>query len=193
MTAKNTMKWMRENTFKGKKIMDWWLGPKLSLNAGTRYEDSLPENSPEFMPLDNSLFNDLELSLDWHCAVTAYLKHDSPKKFTKATPKAISSAVARIWNHMLPGEEGVPRSSRIVEDCNKALKAFEKVLDKEGGLVKGLANNPGHRHKKARTGQHGGKRIKGQGEALTKLRWLHPDAYSAFEARNNTNRNKYNR
>ena len=128
---------------------------------GTRYHKALPGNSPEFMPLDNLLFQDLELALYWHCAVTAHLQKDNPRKFSKGTPKTITSAIKRIWFPHPHGEEGAPCLSRIVHDCKKCLDAFKKVYLNEGGVVKGLANNLGHCLDNNCRNQHDGKQRKG--------------------------------
>ena len=47
-------------------------------------------NSPEFMPLDNSLNADLKLSHDRHCVLTRRLPKNDPRKFSMSTPKLIS-------------------------------------------------------------------------------------------------------
>lgn len=66
------------------------------LNAGTRYESSPVGNSPEFVPLDCSLFSDLVRSLQVHARLTASLDVTDDRKFSMATPKTVSKAIRRL-------------------------------------------------------------------------------------------------
>ena len=50
-------------------------------NAGTRYEDTLPDDTPEHMPLDSNLFLDLEYAVRWNVAGTRHLPLDDPNRF----------------------------------------------------------------------------------------------------------------
>ena len=54
MTAKETIKWMKENNY-----FHNWLLPMNVLQDGTPYSGRAVGNSPEFMPLDNSLNRDI--------------------------------------------------------------------------------------------------------------------------------------
>ena len=42
-------------------------------NEETRYEGSLPGDTPEYMPLDSNLFSDLETAVRWNVAATRRL------------------------------------------------------------------------------------------------------------------------
>ena len=53
-------------------------------------------NRPEWMPLDNSLNNDIQSSLSLHCAITAYLRDDDPRKFSLSTPSTIVPGINLI-------------------------------------------------------------------------------------------------
>ena len=60
-----------------------------------------------------------------------------------ATPKSIVSGINRIYGN----EHGnVPSSTRIVQDCSKAIRAFHAVYIHGVGMVPGLANRNGHRN-----------------------------------------------
>ena len=50
MTAKETIEWMKEKNY-----FHRWLLPMNGLQDGTPYDERPVVNSPEFMPLDNSL------------------------------------------------------------------------------------------------------------------------------------------
>ena len=54
MTAAETRNWMREQDYE-----KYWLLPMKDLNIGTTYHNRPVGDSPEMMPLDCSLFNDL--------------------------------------------------------------------------------------------------------------------------------------
>ena len=51
MTAGDTERWMKNTTVDGKPYWDYWLLPKNGLNAGTKYANTIPGNSPYFMSL----------------------------------------------------------------------------------------------------------------------------------------------
>lgn len=158
-----------------------WLIPQLDLNDGTTYACRPVGNRPEWMPLDNSLNNDIQLNFSLHCAITAHLDDSDPRKFSFATPSTIVSGIKRIY-----GNDGgnVPSSDRIVQDCRKALRAFGIVYEHSGAMVPGLANRNGHRNYAAgrNTEGWGGVRIK---NLLVEEvgRWLHADAVSTKNSR----------
>ena len=173
MTAKSTVKWMKEKGYYSR-----WLIPQLGINGGTVYVCRPVGNRLEWMPLDNSLNNDIQLALSLHCAITAHLDDDNKRKFSFSTPSTIVSKIRRIYNDETGSN--VPLSKRIVQDCKKALRAFGMVYEHKGGMVAGLANRNGHRNvaEGRNTAGWGGVRIKNLlvGEVG---RWLHADALSA--------------
>ena len=75
MASKETKEWMRKEG-----ILHRWLLPKHGLNKGTVYEKFPTDNSPELMPLDTSLFQDVLVSLKRHIFYTQKLSNDDPKK-----------------------------------------------------------------------------------------------------------------
>ena len=180
MTSNGCRKWMQNERHGEKSFLDRWLLPFNKMNAGTRYEHMPVGNSPEFMPLDNSLNRDLQLSHDYHCAVTAHLDDDDVGKFSKKTPNTISRGITRIWDIVAP--QGVPSSKRIVEDVERALEAMRRVEEEGGKIVPKLVSRTGHRYRKeGKKGGHGGKRIKNT--HVQQDRWLHPLAAEAKSAR----------
>ena len=68
MTAKETIKWMKE-----KNCFHLWLLPMNGLQDGTPYDERPVGNSPEFMPLDNSLNRDILHSLRVHCVLSCFV------------------------------------------------------------------------------------------------------------------------
>ena len=91
----------------GTTIYEKWLKPQNDLNIGTIYHGRYVGNSPEFMPLDNSLNYDLQLSHKYHCAVTAHLTDTDDRKFSLSTPLRIAKGINKIWEH----EIGAPNGS----------------------------------------------------------------------------------
>ena len=69
-------------------------------------------------------------------------------------------------------EEGVPSSHRIVQDCDRAIRAMEVVYENNGEVVPGLANRNGNRYDKRGTLKHGGARVKSN--TISSGRFVHP-------------------
>ena len=103
-----------------------------------RYAGRPVGNSPELMPLDYSLFQDLHMFVKIHVAATFHLPSNHADKFSYSTPKTIESAYRQCWTI-------VPSSERIIQDVDKMIFAMGKIKDAKGDIVKGLANRSGHR------------------------------------------------
>ena len=83
-----------ENTyFDGIRAYDKWLE---DVNVGTKYYGRYVGDSPEFMPLDNSLNNDIHVRYRYHCVVTFHLPNDDSRKHTLATPKRITDGLKKF-------------------------------------------------------------------------------------------------
>ena len=169
VTAKITMEWMVQKGYKAK-----WRVPQNGVNAGTRCHGRPVGNSPEFMPLDNSLNADVKRAHDRHVGVTMHLPKDDARKFSNRTPQAISRGIKRIVESV---DHGCPSSARIIQDCNKALDAMWAVYNAEGGIVPGLADRNGIRYSTSGTGSHGGVRVKN--EECDEMGWLEAGAKDA--------------
>lgn len=174
LTANKTREWMSNTWFDGKRIMDRWLIPYHDLNINTRYHKRPVGNSPEFMPLDNSLNADLKNSLMHHCAVTSHLPKDDLRKHCMSTPRLIERSVNRIWS----SPDGPPNSTRIVHDCLMAIDSMHAVYKSKGKIVDGLCDRNGHRKVSGNGSNWGGKRTKST--IITKHTWLEPYAASAL-------------
>ena len=99
MTAKEMIKWMKWNNY-----FHHWLLPMNGLQDRTPYSGLPLGNSPDFMPLDNSLNRDILHSLRFHCVLIRYLldgegTDDEERNmcFSLSTPKEISRGLKRIW------------------------------------------------------------------------------------------------
>ena len=152
MTSKACISWMKETQYGNCSIFDRWLLPVNGLNEKTRYENKVVGNSPEFMPLDNSLNRDIQNCHDYHCILTNHLHRDDFRRFSKATPNLIDRGVRRIWDD----EVGCPGSARILADIEKATNAMMMVMLEKGKMVPKLVNRNGHRNEKAGQSKRGG-------------------------------------
>eukprot|EP00536_Pseudo-nitzschia_multiseries_P007827 jgi/Psemu1/18844/gm1.18844_g len=101
-------------------------------------------------PLDTSLFSQLNRAVDQHVILTQDFT-DEDKKFSLATPGAISSAYNQIWTLH-------PKSETIVEDIKKVLQSFLQVVEAEGVAIDGVGDWSGRRY--IQKDQHGGKRVR---------------------------------
>ena len=61
--------------------MERWLVPQNQLNAGTIFCGKPVGNSPELMPLDNYLNQDILMYHIYHCAVMYHLLDDVNRNF----------------------------------------------------------------------------------------------------------------
>ena len=93
MTSRSTKEWMKEKGY-----LDRWILPSSDLydnlpsDARRFYAGKPVGNSPEFMPLDTHLNQDLHSSHDFHATVTQDLIDNDPRKFDGSTPKRLSQS-----------------------------------------------------------------------------------------------------
>jgi len=181
LTAFDAIDWMKENYHTdGRLYIKMWVRPEQGLNAGTRYERHPPGNSPELMPLDASLNNDIHQAVDLHVAFTRHLRPGDPgyeERFSRSTPALQSSAYLRLHDPDLGPEAGTPLGSRICQDIGKFIPALEAIRDARGIIIPGLGTRNGHRAAASNgKAQRGGKREKGASKGDI---WVHPDAAGA--------------
>ena len=109
MTAKETIKWTKE-----KNCFHRWFLPTNRMQDGTPYAGRPVGNSPEFMPLDNSLNRDISHSLRFNCVLSRFGivgegtdKEERNMCFSFSTPKEITRVLKRIWESKM----GTPSSA----------------------------------------------------------------------------------
>ena len=73
----------------------WNLNDVVGNKNCKRYAGRPVGNSPELMPLDNSLNNDLQMSHRYHCIVTAHLPDTDERKFSLSTPLRIARGIKK--------------------------------------------------------------------------------------------------
>ena len=133
MTSKSTKEWMAQKGY-----LERWILPSVDLydnlppEARRFYEGKPVGNSPEFMPLDTHLNQDLHSSHDFHSTVTQDLPDDHPQKFDGLTPKQMSDSYHRLFH---PDTGVAPSSDQIIKDVNRILQSLESVLQAEGCLI----------------------------------------------------------
>ena len=133
---------MKQTEIDGKSICSGWNIPQNDLNKNTTYYDRPLGNSPEFMPLNNSLNNDIKSTYLHHCVVTAHLQSNNILGHSKASPKSIDPIIRRIWDN----PKGPPSSKRIVHDFLQAIEAVDLVYEAKGCIVPGFCNRNGNRY-----------------------------------------------
>ena len=139
-------------------------------------------NSPEFIPLDTHLNQDVHQSHNLHATVTSHLPEDDPNKFSSSTPQRMLQSYMRIFD---PIDGVAPTGDRIIQDITRVLISMEKVKEMRGCIIdenqrsgrrfieheSGEKRNGGYRHKKTQKEY--------LQQVLTSSSMLHNDALSA--------------
>ena len=92
-----------------------------------------------------------------------------------STPSTISTGVRKLFN-CPDGQEGVPSSRRIEQDCERVWESMLLVHESCGAMVPDLSDRNGHRYSSSGTGKRGGKRVKSE---MMSEKWLEPGAKKA--------------
>eukprot|EP00536_Pseudo-nitzschia_multiseries_P014861 jgi/Psemu1/40364/gm1.40364_g len=142
----------------GKGLHKHWILPELDLmgeqggvgGSLKLYRNRPVGNRPEANPLDTSLFSQLNCAVDQHAVLTQGFI-DENKKFSLATPTAVSRTYCHVWTLH-------PKSETIVKDINKeVLRSFLEVAEAEGIAIDGIGDRSGRRH--LPRGQHEGRGV----------------------------------
>jgi hypothetical protein len=94
-----------------------------------RYQNSLPGDSPEVMPLDCHLFSDVKEGVARNVALTYFLDNNDPIKYSLSTPH---KAELSIWRTI---KAGCPSPERILTDCNNCVKNLKRIVDANGVYI----------------------------------------------------------
>ena len=173
MTAERTKQWMDEKNY-----LKRWVLPSNDLydnmpEVKNKYKNNPLGNSPEFMPWDAHLNQDVHSSVDFHSVLTKHLADEDPRKFDTSTPKKMSAAYRRI---LCSDETGVsPPSRRIIQDVSRVPMAFREVMWADGCLIAEQNMRQGRRFERLDTSSNwGGKRKKkGQHEYIPPANEIH--------------------
>ena len=133
MTASATIAWMKEKSY-----LKRWVLPVNGLNKEkdlVKFSGRPVGNSPEFMPWDYYLNNDLKLSCDRHVILTNNLPDTNPKFFSMSTP----NRGAQCWMSLIHTYSGgVPRRNRIIQYLWETFVSMEAVRMADGIDIKGV-------------------------------------------------------
>ena len=141
MTAKETVRWMKETN-----VYKYWILPEqgcndLVGNNKTCYSKRPVGNSPELMCLDMSLNKDVRESFRMHVSITQHLDKSNCQRFSGSSPQEIASSILRLTN---PDTTGVvPTSKRIMEDVDCINYALKEIMRAKGAIVSGLCERNG--------------------------------------------------
>eukprot|EP00536_Pseudo-nitzschia_multiseries_P017310 jgi/Psemu1/50279/gm1.50279_g len=153
MTCADSVSYMKEKGY-----YKHWILPELDImgeqggvgGSLKLYRNRPVQNRPEANPLDTSLFSQLNRAVDQHVVLTQGFI-DENKKFSLATPTAVSRTYRRVWTLH-------PKSETIVKDINKVLRSFLEVAEAGGIAIDGIGDRLGRRH--LPRGQHEGRGVR---------------------------------
>jgi hypothetical protein len=105
-----------------------------------RYENCLPGDSPELMPLDCHLFSDIQEGLARNIALSHWMAADNPLKYDGSTPHKIYRSICRTL------ETNCPVAERIVEDIDRIKdETLQRIVDANGTYIED-STGKGTRH-----------------------------------------------
>lgn len=137
---------------KGFKLRQWCSTSWTDDSITKYYKGMLMGDSPELMPLDSSLFNDLIEAIAKHVTATYHIplptkETPQPDKYSMATPALAWETMTELWmSDVIP-------SARIFYDCDKFERALDAIIEARGCIVEEFNNRNGHRAVAARLGR----------------------------------------
>ena len=151
---------------------DHWILPLEGLNTSTVHHSHSPGESLKLMNLYDNLLKDWTDALKEHALFTTSLDDDDPLKFSRFTPKHVSTSMRGLW------DGGSPSSDRIVHDARKVACTNMPIIKEHiGTLLPNLGNRIGDRcpNKLIKPKHWGGSRER-KHISKHKKRHAHPDA-----------------
>jgi hypothetical protein len=114
----------------------WWdrqikiTGAENNSKVAKRYQDCLPGDSPELMPLDCHLFADMKAGSSNNVCLTNHLQEGDPLKHSFATPQQVFLSLQRTL------KAGCPSASRISEDINRVIdQTLSRIIKANGTYI----------------------------------------------------------
>jgi hypothetical protein len=185
MTAKETVEWMKQKGYYSRCLL-----PELDLyqdfhDVKKRYDGRPIGGTPEGMPLDNNLNQDLHTDVYCQVAATMVLEEGDDWKFSTSTPNRLMSAYLKVW--MSIG----PTSQRIVQDVLKVIPSWKYIHSNNGGYVEKIQRKGKRKSMEITSLTSTGHIPKKKGGARTRTSpkdeygdaRLHPDAQNALDER----------
>jgi len=142
-----------------------------------RYQDGVVGDSPEMARgLDSYGFQDLELSIQFHVALTSGYADNDPRKFKLGTPNEVWNTMVRCW-------QIDPSPDRVIADIEDWPRVLQVIVDAKGCVVHGEAVRSGHRYQRKDGAGLMKSKLKSHGRVATfHGRPVHPDALEAFRS-----------
>ena len=134
----------------------WRSNSATNLLVAKYYMNKLMGDSPELMPLDSSLFNDLIEGVTIHVVGTTTLPKG--ERYSMGLPDDAWRTMCEVWSR-------APSSERIIEDIDRFKKAVEKIIAAEGCYVEEYDARHGHRKSMQKAVKGGGVQHFGGGYA----------------------------
>jgi hypothetical protein len=183
LTANETVIWM-----KAKGYYDRWIHPLNKLHQDQpdlkAYYNRPVGDRPENMPWDNTLNQDVHVSVNQHVLFTSKYEEDDERKFSLSTPNRASYAYRRIL-HPVTGV--VPSSDRIIHDVELVFESLMKIHHAKGIKDTTLANRSGNRWEKSPIERRGGRREKNKWKDMV----LHPHAVQGRKIKMELSRERF--
>ena len=130
---KGAQAFMEEQGFKDRQ---WRCNGFTNLLVAKYYRNKLMGDSPELMPLDSSLFNDLIEGVALHVVGSTTL--EKGKRYLMGLPNDAWRTMCEVW-------EKAPSSARVIQDVDRFLVALHKIIAAEGCYVEEYDAHHGHR------------------------------------------------
>ena len=123
-----------------------------------KYKDKPIGNSPEYMPWDAHLNQDVHACHDLHTVVSEKLEEDDERKFSGSTPQRLLHSYVRLLH---PTTGIVPSSNRIMHDIKRVFDSMEKVREMKGCMIdENYYKRDGRRFENNEVRKRGGSRKK---------------------------------
>eukprot|EP01050_Picozoa_sp_SAG11_P017372 SAG11_NODE_2500_length_3282_cov_3.538800_1_plen_631_part_00 len=116
----------------------WWAEGATNESLTEYYKEKLFGDSPEMMPLDSSLFNDLIEAIGKNVCATVGL--DAKERHSMSTPDEAWQTMCAVWQ-----TADAVSSGRIIQDIDRVLVAIERIIEADGAYVEELDYRNGHR------------------------------------------------
>ena len=147
---KATQKWLRrfKCPIEGWQDRTWAdrfirLRGKYNEGVDSYYQDSLPGDSPELMPLDSHLFSDIKEGVGRNVAFSFFLPADDPDKYSLSTPHRVYSAIERTIKNGCPSNERIAQDIMRIPDTLRRIDAVHGTYidDNTSSATKRLARH----------------------------------------------------
>ena len=152
---------------------------------GKRWMGRLVGNTPEVMPLDTCLFQDVKESVRKHVAMSLTIREPGVKDdrlFLMTTPKDAWHAYSWVFD---PQTGVAPTSKRILHDIHRVKNAWWEIFKAEGVYAPGLAGGRIARVRHVETTERskrcGGKRVRMEFDLALDMLHRHVDLRQAWD------------